>query len=66
MVHNENLPPGFFGLLTPLIIGGSMAWNNTATTGGFEVMVLRFRLVILDRSLVDIVIIFQWWSECRS
>lgn len=27
------LPPGLRGFRTPLITGGSMSWNSTATTG---------------------------------
>jgi hypothetical protein len=28
-----NSPPGLRGLRTPFMIGGSIAWNNTATVG---------------------------------
>lgn len=30
------LPPGLRGLRTPLIIGGSIAWDNTAPIGLLE------------------------------
>jgi hypothetical protein len=42
-----NLPPGLRGLRTPFMIGGSIAWNNTATVGtGVDWLFHRTPLVI--------------------